>query len=111
MANVMSRTIFAVAMLLILTVGAVVLQIFLSKRQNKWYGLILPIISLLFSLIWPLNMMVPVGGITMSFVFQMLIVFLLANIPTAILIVIYFACRENMKRKNRLDKMNIQDLG
>lgn len=111
MANVMSRTIFAVAMLLILTVGAVILQIFLSKKQNKWYGLILPIITFLFSLIYPLNMLVPFDGVTWGFIAQMLIVWLIANISTIILVVIYLACRENLRRKDRLDKMNIQDLG
>ena len=111
MANVRVFLILVLPVFLAFIVGAIFLQIYLSKKQNKWYGLILPIISLLFSLIWPLNMIAPVGGITISFIFQMLLVFLLANIPTVILVVIYFACRENIKRKNRLDKMNIQDLG
>ena len=111
MANARVFLILVLPVFLAFIVGAIFLQIYLSKKQNKWYGLILPIISLLFSLIWPLNMIAPVGGITISFIFQMLLVFLLANIPTVILVVIYFACRENIKRKNRLDKMNIQDLG
>lgn len=37
-------------------------------------------------------------------------VFVLYNIPTAILLCIYFACREKIKKEYMLDKMNIQDL-
>ena len=36
--------------------------------------------------------------------------FLIYNIPTAILLAIYFACREKQKRNRDLEKMNIQDL-
>jgi hypothetical protein len=36
--------------------------------------------------------------------------FLVANIPTVIIIVIYFACREKFKKNKEIDKMNIQDL-
>lgn len=103
--------IFVVPIFLAFIVGAIFLQIFLSKKQNKWYGLILPIITFLFSLICPLNMIAPSDGVTWSFIAQMLIVWLIANISTIILMVIYLACRENLRRKDRLDKMNIQDLG
>lgn len=40
----------------------------------------------------------------------MLIVLLMANIPTAILLVIYFACRSSRNNRQEIDKMNIQDL-
>lgn len=39
------------------------------------------------------------------------LVWLLANIPTAVLLVIYFACREKKRRKKQIERMNIQDLG
>jgi len=35
---------------------------------------------------------------------------LLFNISTIILLAIYFGCREKLKRKAQLEKMNIQDL-
>lgn len=35
---------------------------------------------------------------------------LISNIPTIILLGIYFACREKMELRSQLDKMNIQDL-
>lgn len=91
-------------------IGTVVLQIFLSKKENKWLGLILPAISLIFASLFPLNMVIPPEGITSSFVLKMIITFILGNIPTVILLGIYFGCRVKERRKKQLDKMNIQDL-
>ena len=41
---------------------------------------------------------------------QMVVIFALYNIPTAILLVIYKACREKLNRNTEVQKMNIQDL-
>ena len=84
-------------LVLITVLGAVIgLQIFLSTRKNKWFGLILPIISFLFALlIVPLNMMVPASGMDMSFIFTMLLAFLIYNIPTILNLVIYIICRKS----------------
>lgn len=90
--------------------GIVCLQIFLSKRESKWPGLVLPILAFLFSLLYPLNMIAPDEGVTVSFIIQMLIVWLMGNIPTIILLAIYFGCRGKQRRNKQLDKMNIQDL-
>ena len=49
-------------------------------------------------------------GPTAGFVLQVLLMWLLSNIPTAVLLAIYFACRTRQRRKKQLDKMNIQDL-
>ena len=123
--------------LLVFVAGGVLLQIFLSKRKNKWLGLILPIVCLLFSIIAVLSIPMytneklkqqelslngtvieetvidehinPVTDIG-STILQMIIVFVLYNIPTGILFVIYFACRENIRKNSQLEKMNIQDL-
>ena len=35
---------------------------------------------------------------------------ILGNIPTAFLLVIYFACREKFRKRSELDKMHINDL-
>lgn len=96
---------------LLFIAGVIVLQVFLSKRENKWPGLVLPIIAFLFGLLYPLNMMAPSEGANASFIFQMILVWLLGNIPTIVLLTIYFACRGKQRRNNQLDKMNIQDLG
>ena len=90
--------------------GIVCLQIFLSKRESKWPGLVLPIMAFLFGLLYPLNMIAPDEGIAVSFIIQMLIVWFIGNIPTIILLAIYFGCRGKQRRTKQLDKMNIQDL-
>ena len=94
---------------LLLLAGIVVLQIFLSKRSSKWPGLVLPVFAFLFSLIYPLNMATSDGEL-MAFVVQLLIVWLVGNIPTFLLLLIYFSCREKQRRKKQMDRMNIQDL-
>ena len=95
---------------LLLLTGVVALQIFLSCRESKWPGLVLPIIVFLFGLLYPLNMMAPSEGVTVGFIFQMILVWLLGNIPTIILLAVYFGCRGKQRRKKQMDKMNIQDL-
>jgi len=90
--------------------GIVCLQIFLSKRESRWPGLVLPVLAFLFGLLYPLNMIAPDEGITVSFIIQMLIVWLIGNIPTIILLAIYYGCRGKQRRNKQLDKMNIQDL-
>ena len=94
----------------LLIVGIVCLQIFLSKRESKWPGLVLPILAFLFGLLYPLNMVAPDEGVTVSFIIQMFIVWLMGNIPTIILLAIYFGCRGKQRRHKQLNKMNIQDL-
>ena len=90
--------------------GIVCLQIFLSKREGRWPGLVLPVLAFLFGLLFPLNMIAPDEGITVSFIIQMLIVWFIGNIPTIILLAIYYGCRGKQRRNKQLDKMNIQDL-
>lgn len=95
---------------LLFIAGVIVLQVFLSKRESKWPGLVLPIISFLFSLLYPLNMAAPSEGVAVGVIFQVLLVWLLGNIPTMILLAVYFGCRKKQHRNKQLDKMNIQDL-
>lgn len=95
---------------LLFIAGVIVLQVFLSRKESKWSGLALPIIAFLFSLLYPLNMAAPSDGVTIGFVFQMLIVWLVGNIPTIIFLAIYWGCREKKYRHKQLEKMNIQDL-
>lgn len=97
-------------MTLAILAGVIILQIYLSKRESKWPGLVFPIISFLFSLLYPLNMVAPSEGIDIGFIIQMIVVWLLGNIPTIILLAIYFGCREKKRRNKQLEKMSIQDL-
>lgn len=95
---------------LALLAGIVLLQIYLSRRESKWPGLVLPILAFFFGLLFPLNMTAPAGGVDAALIVQILVVWLAGNIPTIIFLAIYFGCREKNRRKKQLDKMNIQDL-
>lgn len=93
---------------LVLIVGGVLLQIFLSKRESKWPGLVLPAISFLWSLLYLFNMM-DTGSMVQN-ILTALLTMLLANIPTLVLLAIYWAVREKRRKRSELDKMNIDDL-
>jgi FtsH-binding integral membrane protein len=97
-------------LVLALLIGVIFLQIFLSKKKSKWLGLILPTITLLYSLLMVLNIAV-FDEMTGGEIFVLFAsTFLISNIPTIVLLGIYFGCREKMKIRSQLDKMNIQDL-
>lgn len=96
---------------LLFIAGVIALQIFLSKRESRWPGLVLPALDFLISFLYPLCMLAPSGGVTGGFVLEMLLVWFMANIPTLVLLAIYFACREKQRRAKQLEKMNIRDLG
>ena len=120
----MTRTLFSLIIFLIIIIGMTVLQIFMSKKQNKWLGLILPAITVFFSIIAVLGIssyttlteqsgkviLNTVQIPKISVLLTALYVFVLYNIPTAILLGIYYACRENIKKNKEMEKMSIQDL-
>ncbi|MCF2617925.1 hypothetical protein JQM68_12090 [Oscillibacter valericigenes] len=99
--------IVALCSILPFLIGLVVLQVFLSKRESKWPGLILPLLSFLYSLVMALSAVAYNGGIPWGPILASLI---LGNIPTVILLAIYFACREKFRKRSKLDKMHINDL-
>ncbi len=98
---------FMIVGALIATVGLIWLQFFLSKRSNKWTGLILPILSFASSLLNVLNIK-DTGDLWQNITLIVSTVFL-SNIPTIIFLSTYLACRENLKRKVQLKNLNIQD--
>ena len=114
------RAIVGVVML-ILFIGMIVLQIFLSTRKSKGVGLILPAVTFVFSIILSAAVTLFVAPAPSGVDVLMLIIGLIvpANIPTIILLVIYAICRlvrkdkENNKSQpgDQINKMNIQDLG
>ena len=119
--------------------GIIVLQIFLSKKSNPWLGLVLPFICLCFSIIVALGC-VSFSAVTTGYqemivegedgievverkeikqegentfwegTVIVVITFVFYNIPTVILLVIYFAVREKGKSDKALKKMKVQDL-
>ena len=104
----MARTSFAIIILLALLAGTILLQMFLSKRESKWPGLVLPAITFLYSVLMVLN--VTAMETTRAVIAAVLSVFIMGNIPTLILLAIYAACRGKRKKLSEVDKMNINDL-
>lgn len=94
--------------LLVVVVGGILLQIFLSKRESKWPGLVLPAISFLWSLLYLFSLM-DTGSVVQNILTALLTV-LLSNIPTLVLLAIYWAVREKRRKRSELDKMSIDDL-
>ena len=97
----------ALILMLVLLVGVPVLQVFLSRRENRWPGLLLPLLTFLYSLVMVCSVTAYEGGIPWGASLASLI---LGNIPTVILLAIYAACREKHRRRSEMDKMNIADL-
>lgn len=121
---------------LLLLAGGIWLQIFLSKSEKKWPGLVLPSISMLFAIIAVLGAIAftyggsestltytddegneiteiyqepnSVEANTGEMIGTSLYIFLLYNIPTIILITIYFSVRK--RQINHIDRTRIQDL-
>lgn len=94
---------------ILLMIGAVLLEMYLSRRPSRWPGLVLPGISFLFALLYPLNM-AALDGVTASFIAQLVMVWLLANVPTFVLLAIYFTGRRRQPRSKAEQKMHAQDL-
>ncbi len=88
--------------------GMILLQIYLSKKDSKWLGLVLPALSFLLSFLYPMNM-ISTGELWPD-IWSFVIALLLGNILTVILLVIYAAIRDGRRKKAQLEKMNIQDL-
>lgn len=111
-------------------VGAVFLQIFLSKARSKLPGLILPIVTFGYSLFMILSFamfnhskttviengaiieqrVTSLLGDPMSVASSMAFAFLLCNISTGILLAIYFTVRNRRKRAQDVQKMSVQDI-
>jgi hypothetical protein len=136
----MAHVSIVIVVFLALAAGSIFLQIFLSKMESKWPGLILPIIALLISLLpvlayagFEVHTPETVTVITedgetyqqaaerdeiisrpsvgtLMVIAPIVILFLLYNIPTAVYLAIYSGVREKQKREKRLEKMKTQDL-
>lgn len=106
---ILSRTMIAfLAFVLVVLVGGILLQIFLSKRESRWPGLVLPLLAFLWSLLGPLNVM-DTGSVSRN-VLLVLVTLLAGNIPTLILLAIYWAVREKRRVRDQIDKMKIDEL-
>src|SRR5699024_2671058 len=133
---------FNLLILLLILGGVIWLQIYFSKQENKWLGLILPIILFLFSIMivlsisafWTLTdvetlettetvsemtnevivtentfMNQVEDSNTIQMIAIIISIFLLSNIPTVILLLIYFGERKKLNKRIELEKMNVLD--
>ena len=103
----MEMVVRTVIVLLVLVVGGILLQIFLSRRQSRWLGLVLPGLTFLYSLLMVLGAVAFNGEFPWG---PILACLLLWNIPTIVLLAIYWAAREKFRVKSQMDKMKINDL-
>ena len=103
-----AATTFLFAVLIVFGVGGILLQIFLSKRESKWPGLVLPVITFLCSVLMVLN--VTVMESVRAAIAAAISALIAGNIPTLILLAIYFSCRGKARRKSEVEKMHISDL-
>ena len=105
-----ATTVMWVTLLFLLAalVGGIFLQIFLSRRESRWPGLVLPLLTFLLSLLNVLNI-ADTGSVSET-VLLVLVTVLIGNIPTLVLLAIYWAAREKRRIRAQMDKMNIDDL-
>ena len=103
----MEMVVRTVIVLLVLVVGGILLQIFLSRRQSRWPGLVLPGLTFLYSLLMVLGAVAFNGEFPWG---PILACLLLGNIPTIVLLAIYWAAREKFRVQSQMDKMKINDL-
>jgi hypothetical protein len=127
-----------VILFLIFIGGSVLLQVYLSKKENKWPGLILPAIVFLFSLVAVFNVVAftsytsintvihtDENGIVteqqnvavktmdtkpLDLVFTVVSIFIVFNIPTVVLLGVYAAARGKQRQRKALEKTQVQDL-
>ncbi len=105
-----ATTVMWVTLLFLLAalVGGIFLQIFLSRRESRWPGLVLPLLTFLLSLLNVLNI-ADTGSVSEN-VLLVLVTVLIGSIPTLVLLAIYWAAREKRRIRAQMDKMNIDDL-
>ena len=107
----MARVTTVLLLLLALLAGGILLQIFLSRRRSRWPGLVLPGLTFLYSILMVLSVaaygMVGESGFPWGPVLYSLI---LGNLPTLVLLAIYWAARERYRTRDQMDKMKIDDL-
>ncbi|SEO03981.1 hypothetical protein SAMN04488134_103192 [Amphibacillus marinus] len=89
--------------LILLVAGILFLQWQFSKSNNKYLGLIIPLISFMIALLMTL-------GLIEVTIIKIISTFIMLNLPTLILLAIYLIARERIKRHSQLNKTIIKDL-
>ncbi len=107
--HIASRTVItALVFLLVFGAGGIRLQIFLSRRESRWPGLVLPLLTVLYALLLVLNLR-DTGSVSQN-VLTVAVTLLVGNIPTLVLLAVYWAAREKRRVKSQIDIMKIDEL-
>lgn len=107
--HIASRTVIAaLVVLLVFGAGGICLQIFLSRRESRWPGLVLPLLTVLYALLLVLNLR-DTGSVSPN-VLTVAVTLLVGNIPTLVLLAVYWAAREKRRVKSQIDIMKIDEL-
>ena len=106
-----------IAVVLLIAAAVIALQVYLSRRQAWWPGLVLPVLWFVYIL---LMTVAAVAGYAQAYgeplplsaglVWSALLSLVQANIPTYVLLAVYFFCRSGRRRRKQLDRMQVQDL-
>ena len=101
-----------ILLMVVLAAGAIALEIWIVKKGGKYTGFVLPgltlLLSFLFLYLFTSGSMADAGGY--------IVTFLVLNIPTLILLLIYYAAfkeqkeKEHDKNESELESMRIKDL-
>lgn len=90
----MSIRTVVICILLALLAGSIFLQIFLCGRENKWLGLILPVISFIYSLLAVLGLATYDFKFSGDTFLMITTTFFIMNVPTVVLAGICLGCRK-----------------
>lgn len=102
-------TIIMILLILIFIIGSIILQLYLSKKENKYLGLILPLFTIVLSILNAIGNIDASKTLTINII-SSLSTLIIANVPTVALVAIYLNCSKKIKIKSQLNKMNIHDL-
>ncbi|MEL7570278.1 MAG: hypothetical protein AAGU14_06905 [Eubacteriaceae bacterium] len=110
--SIITTTIIILPIVIGMIVGLTFLQIYLSKKESKIPGLILPSIFFILSVFYSvpnfqnaLNFSFSPGAF-----FASLMILLIYNVPTIIYVLIYLHLRNKINKASEINKMNVQDL-
>ena len=92
--------------ILFIVFGCIWLQVFLSMKESKWFGLILPSISFLYSLKMVFGIVIIDGMVGWDIYALVVSTIFYANFSTLCFIAIYFYCRNKIKRYKKLKRIN-----
>ncbi|WP_304341493.1 hypothetical protein [Metaclostridioides mangenotii] len=94
---------------IILIFGVAYFQSILSSKSNKYLGLIFPLITFIGSIVLAF-MTISIINFSFIDIFSLSLTFIMINIPSIVLLVIYYLGRKEIVRNKELDKMNLLDL-